>query len=195
LGGKLRYLDEQLEYGDPERTTIRRAEKLLRLYKIENAWIVYLGLLLARLSMERLPEVLTRLHLTNQECAAILRGLEIYSTLSSQKLDIAKSEIYGILHGTADESLAIASCLAPAGSYVRRMTKLYFNQLKTVCIEVSGKDLLKIGLTEGPRIGEVLKALLNAKLNGLVSSKKEELEFVRHLVSVEPLPIPPSMPQ
>jgi tRNA nucleotidyltransferase (CCA-adding enzyme) len=194
LGGKLRYLDEHLEYGEPERKTIRRAEQLLLHYQIDNAWIIYLALLLARLSSERLPDVLARLHMSNDDRTAILRGLEIYSALGNQRKEIKKSEIYDILHDSPDESLAIAACLAPANSYVRRMTKLYFDQLKTVCIEVSGKDLLSIGFSEGPRIGEVLKAVLDAKLNGLVSTKKEELEFVRNLALSELSPAPPSMP-
>jgi tRNA nucleotidyltransferase (CCA-adding enzyme) len=194
LGSNLRYLDENLEYGEPERKTIKRAEQLLAHYQINNSWIIYLALLLARLSIDRLPEVLARLHLSNDDRSAILRGLEIYAALGNQRKEIKNSELYEILHDSPDESLAVAACLAPAGSYVRRMTKLYFDQLKTVCIEVSGKDLLNIGFSEGPRIGEVLKALLDAKLNGLVSTKKEEMEFVKNLVLSERSPAPPSMP-
>jgi tRNA nucleotidyltransferase (CCA-adding enzyme) len=194
LGSKLRYLDENLEYGEPQRKTIKRAEQLLSRYQLNNAWIIYLALLLARLSIDRLPEVLARLHLSNDDRTAILRGLDIYASLGNQPKELKKSELYELLHDSPDESLAIAACLAPAGSHVRRMTKLYFEQLKTVCIEVSGKDLLNIGFSEGPRIGEVLKAVLDAKLNGLVSTKKEELEFVKNLALSERSPAPPSMP-
>jgi tRNA nucleotidyltransferase (CCA-adding enzyme) len=122
-----------------------------------------------------------------------LRGLEIYPALGKENKAMKKSEIYELLHGTSDEALAIAACLAPPGSYVRRMTKLYFDQLKTVNIELSGADLLKIGLEQGPRIGQLLRAVLEAKLDGQVSTKKEELEFVKNLALAELAPTPPSV--
>jgi tRNA nucleotidyltransferase (CCA-adding enzyme) len=193
LGGKLRYLDEHLEFGAPERTAIRRAEQLLARYSLKDIWIICLALLLARLSPTRVPDVLSRLHLSNDERLTVLRGLEIYPALGKENKAMKKSEIYELLHGTSDEALAIAACLAPPGSYVRRMTKLYFDQLKTVNIELSGADLLKIGLEQGPRIGQLLRAVLEAKLDGQVSTKKEELEFVKNLALAELAPTPPSV--
>jgi tRNA nucleotidyltransferase (CCA-adding enzyme) len=179
LGGRLRYLDDQLEYGAAQRSMLRRAEQLLARYPVENPWIVYLALLLGKLPEDRLPDVLSRLHLSNEETSIILRGLGIMRSLANQANTIKKSEIYELLSGSHEQSLAIAACAAPAGSPVRRLTKLYMDKLQTVGIELTGKDLLKMGFAEGPHIGQLLKALLTAKLDGAISTKAEELAFAK----------------
>jgi len=38
---------------------------------------------------------------------------------------------------------------------------------------------LKIGLTPGPLFSKTLQAVLEAKLNGLVKTREDELAFVR----------------
>ncbi len=195
LGGKLRYLDEQLEYGPQERKVIRRAEQLLSRYSLSNIWVVYLALLLARLSKTRLPEALARLHLTNEERDIILNGYRLYPVLAEKSKDTTHSEIYELMHGSPDEALAIAACLASPGSFVRRMSKIYFDDLKEITTNISGKDLKQLGLTEGPQIGQALRALLEAKLNGLVSTEKEEMDFVKKYVASAQALAPPSVPQ
>jgi tRNA nucleotidyltransferase (CCA-adding enzyme) len=51
--------------------------------------------------------------------------------------------------------------------------------LRNVSITVSGKDLLDMGLASGPVFSKLLQAVLEAKLNGLVKTREDELGFVR----------------
>jgi tRNA nucleotidyltransferase (CCA-adding enzyme) len=185
LGAKLRYLDEELEYGPPERKLIRRAEQLLVRFPIGQPWLVYLALLVGRLSPERLENVLTRLHLVSDEKAVAMRGLGILGNLAGANKNLKRSEIYELLHGLPDASLAIAACQARPGSVVRRMIRLYFEELKHVTTDLTGKDLLKMGFAEGPLVGQALQSLLAAKLDGLIASKKDELDFVAKHVSLQ----------
>lgn len=182
LGGKLRYLDEELEYGAPERKLIRRAERLLTRFSLMEEWLVYLALLLSRLSSERLQNVLQRLHLNNEEKLIIKQGLSVHEQLARLsagfKTTPRNSEVYSCLHGMSDASLAIAACLAIPGSPVRRLIRLYFEELKNVSIQVNGADLLKLGLPEGPDIGKALQILLAAKLDRLVASKEDEIAYI-----------------
>lgn len=46
-----------------------------------------------------------------------------------------------------------------------------------------GRDLLEMGLPSGPKIGEVLRKVAEARLRGEVLSYEDELEFARKLVS------------
>jgi len=179
LGAKLRYLDEELEYGVPERKLIRRAEQLLAHFAVSEPWLIYLALLLGRLNTERIQNVLARLHLAGEDRVLIMRGLELVEQLASMNKMGKSSEIYAFLHGTPDSALAIAACAGKPGSIARRMIKLYFEELKHVKTILSGQDLLTLGFTEGPSIGTALHDLLAAKLDGLVSSKEDELKYIK----------------
>jgi tRNA nucleotidyltransferase (CCA-adding enzyme) len=46
-------------------------------------------------------------------------------------------------------------------------------------LEITGEDLKRLGYPAGPRIGEALRATLEAKLNGEVSGREAELEYAR----------------
>lgn len=49
-------------------------------------------------------------------------------------------------------------------------------------IHVSGHDLRNLGITPGPHYQKILRKVLNAKLNGRVKTKEEELAFIRRLI-------------
>lgn len=179
LGGKLRYLDAELEYGLPVRSLLRRAERLLEHYPVEDNWLVHLGLLISGLDKQRLENTLDRLQLQVDQKQKILSGLRLPDQIGTPELEPKRSETYRLFHGQPKESLAIAACLARPGSLTRRMIKLYLEQLDDISIELTGADLLKLGFSQGPELGRVLDALLDARLDGKVRSREEELAYVR----------------
>ena len=181
LGAKLRYLDEELEYGSIERKLVRRAEKLLQRYSIKAAdhWLVFLALLLARLSTDRLTNVLARLHLSNEAREIILRGLTMDKEIIQSGKHLPRSIIYKIFHNAADASIAIAATLSNPGSPGRRAAKLYLEELRDVHTELHGQHLLQMGFAEGPALGVALTALLDAKLDQLVKTRQQEEDFIR----------------
>ncbi|HEY9785454.1 MAG TPA: CBS domain-containing protein, partial [Candidatus Obscuribacterales bacterium] len=185
IGGRLRYLDAELEYGLPVRSMIRRAERLLEHYSVGEPWIVHLGLLLSRLSEERLPNVLNRLLLPNEQKDYITHGLDIPKRLKEIGGELKRSEIYSLFHGRARESLAIAACLAPPGSPLRRMLKLYLEELADVQVELSGNDLKALGFSEGPAIGEALELLRKARLDGSAKSRADELKLIEDCYGIK----------
>ena len=181
LGAKLRYLDQELEYGATERKLLRRAEQLLERQRVEikEPWLVYLALLLSQLQPDRLTNVLGRMHLANDAKEIILRGLTINKEIEQSGKETKRSQIYKIFHNAADASLAVAASLSSPGSIVRRAAKLYLDELKGVRPELHARDLLQMGFVEGPELGAVLEALLNAKLDQKVRHRQEEEEFIR----------------
>ena len=178
LGGRLRYLDAELEYGLPVRSLLRRAERLLEHYPVEETWLVHLGLLIAGLPKERLEACLERLQLQVDHKQKILSGLRLPDQIGEPEQEPKRSQIYHLFHGQSRESLAIAACLARPGSLTRRMIKLYLDQLGDTEIELTGADLLKLGFAQGPGLGRVLEALLDARLDGSIRSREDELAYV-----------------
>jgi tRNA nucleotidyltransferase (CCA-adding enzyme) len=180
LGAKLRYLDEELEYGIEQRKLLRRAKQLLSRYPLnkEDNWLVYLALLLSNIPSARLENVLARLHLAAEARDSIARGLAIEEQLLRFGKNPKRSQIYAVLHNNNDISLAIAASLSAPGSPVRRSIKLYFEELKEIKTDLDGEDLLKSGFKEGRELGKALQALLNAKLDQIICNRQEELAFI-----------------
>ena len=56
----------------------------------------------------------------------------------------------------------------------------YHTQLRNAAITITGKDLLKMGLTPGPIFSNTLQAVLEARLNGRVKTREDEFSFVRN---------------
>jgi tRNA nucleotidyltransferase (CCA-adding enzyme) len=186
LGARLRYLDAELQYTLDVDRAIRWAEKLLAGADLKDPWVVFLGLLISRLPAERVWMVLDRLHMTNEHKLMIEKAFSvreelprIFEELNSDRHGLKDSEIYHLLHGKPDESLAIVACLGSAFSPVRRIIQRYLVKLRNVKVEMTGNDLIDLGVKQGPAIGKVLAALLDARLDGLIDDREGELRFAR----------------
>jgi len=73
----------------------------------------------------------------------------------------------------------LAGAIASDNSAARDWLDLYLERLRHVKTSLDGEALQQIGMSPGPRLGEMLGALLQAKLDGLVKTRADELEFVR----------------
>ena len=69
--------------------------------------------------------------------------------------------------------------LAHRDARVRRRLDDYLRRLRGVATLLDGRDVMALGVEEGPAVGEMLRALLMARLDGEVSSREEEERFVR----------------
>jgi tRNA nucleotidyltransferase (CCA-adding enzyme) len=186
LGARLRYLDAELQYTLEVDRAIRWAEKLLAGAGLKDPWVVFLGLLISRLPGERVWMVLDRLHMTNEHKLMIEKAFSvreelprIFEELNRNRHGLKDSEIYHLLHGKPDESLAIVACLGVAFSPVRRIIQRYLVKLRNVKVELTGNDLIALGIKQGREIGKVLGALLDARLDGLINDREGELRFAR----------------
>lgn len=90
----------------------------------------------------------------------------------------APSVIYDLLRGYGMVSL-ISSSLGAGSETVAEHIELYLNVLRHVNPTLTGEDLIKLGVPKGPKIKEVLQHLREARLDGKVTSRKEEEEMVR----------------
>ena len=68
------------------------------------------------------------------------------------------------------------------GSAVGQKLVLYLDELQSIRTVLDGNDLIAMGVSEGPRIGELLSALLETKLDGLLSTRGDEEAYLRKLI-------------
>lgn len=182
VGGNLRYLDTELRYDGLVRRHLRLTERLLQRFHLADSWLVYLGILVSQLPPERLDCVLQRLQLAQDEMAQIKQGILLSGGFGGDS-NLRRSEIYERLHGVKDHSLAIAAVLAAPGSGVRRAINIFLQELKDLKVSMSGEDLLRMGVKEGPQVGQILARLHEAKLDGTLKSSADEKDYVRQLLT------------
>ena len=61
----------------------------------------------------------------------------------------------------------------------QKAISLYITKLSSVKPQITGDNLIALGLEPGPQFKTILEAVLKAKLDGLVKTKPDELRFVR----------------
>lgn len=100
-------------------------------------------------------------HLLNgivKEMEFILEGIDRISSGDAPK---KRYLTYKILYNKKVESIACANLLSGDSEWIR----LYMTELSHVKVHLTGGDLKRIGIHEGPRIGELKEELLIYKLN------------------------------
>jgi tRNA nucleotidyltransferase (CCA-adding enzyme) len=67
---------------------------------------------------------------------------------------------------------------------VRRMISHYFYKYRDTRTELKGRDLQVLGLEPGPVYRRILDELLDARLNGRLQSRQDEVDYVlRHFAA------------
>jgi tRNA nucleotidyltransferase (CCA-adding enzyme) len=95
--------------------------------------------------------------------------------------DIERSALYRSLGGYAPETLILAMARWP-GSRAADRVALYLSELQGTTTELSGHDLAAIGVPEGRSVGRILSGLLEARLDGRVTSRDDELRLARKMM-------------
>ena len=202
-GDRIRYeLECILKEEFPEKV-LRRADELGVLPKLHsalkgNGWLaekfgqarrlsspnappigLYLALLAYSLTSKQNEQFTSRLRLA-KSLAQTLRdtnGIKAkLQSLANPKL--TPSGIYRLLHGYSPLAIT-ANSLACDLPVARRHINLFLNKLRYIKPALNGDDLIRMGITPGPRIKEALQLLHEARLDGKVTSKQDEEELVK----------------
>ena len=160
---------------------LARLRALAQQYELDvPAWRVALIALARKLPPDEVYDWLQRLKMRRRDAeqiaAAVTVGPRIVERLRNRDVEPA-------------ETVALADRYAPdAPLFALALTELeplhdYFRGLRDIRLEVTGSDLAALGLSESPRVGEVLAELRRRKLNGELDGRESELEAARELIS------------
>jgi tRNA nucleotidyltransferase (CCA-adding enzyme) len=103
---------------------------------------------------------------------------------------VKSSTLYNELSAFKTE-LVLYMMASTAREDVKRAISQFITRLRYVTVALRGEDLKKMGLKPGPIFRETLRAVLNAKLNGRLITKNDEIQFVRRYVQQTPTPTRP----
>ena len=66
----------------------------------------------------------------------------------------------------------------------KKNISLYLTSLRSITVQLTGDDLKAMGIPPGPRYRRILADLHDAKLDGLVKDREEELAFARERAGI-----------
>lgn len=142
--------------------------------------IIYLALSTWALSREELENFIHMLRFSGEQ-ARVLRDLsELKRNLSLlEPQELLPSEICRILEPYHIQSIK-ASALAIDNAFIKQRLNRYLSELRHITPSLNGDDLKHLGIKQGKRMGEILRLLKNARLNGIVTTREEEEALVRN---------------
>jgi len=94
---------------------------------------------------------------------------------------LTPSQTYRLLIGLPDEGLALLVAQA-ASAGVKRLLAAYLTTYQPTRLAISGRNLVSMGLQSGPVYKRVLDRVLDAKLDGKVTTAREERALAQRLV-------------
>ena len=158
---------------------------LLFLEQSYKKWIVYFLVLIRSCKSHISKEICRRFELKPEDekilCAERFEADKCIFWLE-QNLAVSDSAIYRKLNGFKIESILFMMAVAKKKA-VKKSISHFFTDLRRTQLSLKGRDLKKMGLKPGPVYRQVLEAVLDAKLDGTLKSKKDEIEFARRLVA------------
>ncbi|MDM7998727.1 MAG: CCA tRNA nucleotidyltransferase [Dehalococcoidia bacterium] len=95
---------------------------------------------------------------------------------------LAPSAVFELLQGYSLASIQ-ACAIATDSAVVRERLTLYLTRWRRVRTGLDGSALQKMGVPAGPELGRLLKELRDAKLDGRIVTREDEIELVQRWLS------------
>jgi len=151
-------------------------------------WLLYLMAILERLDRPERIVVSQRFQLTT----AVQEMLRHYKSNTRDirlrllnRPDLKPGLLYFSLREFPLEVLLYAMARSSEDS-VRPQIARYLRELRAVKLSIKGDDLLKLGIPRGPQIREVLDEVLKAKLDGICTSREEQMACAERIAAALP---------
>jgi tRNA nucleotidyltransferase (CCA-adding enzyme) len=144
------------------------------------AWRLGLALLARDMTSDEAYDWLERLKVRRRDVNRIVEAItvapRIGERLRRERLEPAQVAVLADMFAPDAPLVALARDDQPA-------LRDYFTRLRGVQLEITGSDLAALGLSESPRVGEVLAELRRRKLNGELDGRESELAAARQLIA------------
>lgn len=144
---------------------------------------LYLALLAYCLSQEESEDLLARLRIRGEIARVMHQTIKLKQVISAlARPRLARSAIYHLVERYSPESI-LATALASDSRLVQQRLELYLTELRRVKPALSGDDLQAMGISPGRKLGQVLRALHDARLDGKVQTREQEEDLARGLIA------------
>ncbi|MBI5145394.1 MAG: CCA tRNA nucleotidyltransferase [Candidatus Omnitrophica bacterium] len=148
-----------------------------------DVWLVYFMGLLEHLKLSQVKVICARFAFRRGETKRILnyKKLKARFILNLKKKKIKPSQIFQKLEPLSYEVIIIIKAKFKDKLIHKRIAD-FFEIYNGMRIVISGADLQRLGVSPGPYYQKIFSQVLNAKLNGRLRSREEELALIKKLI-------------
>ena len=184
--GLLRFIHPRLRFGEKEREVIGNIIGTLAWYRLLflkercDPSLVYMMGLLDPLKLKEIDEFCIRLAVPGRlrEKLVTARKTGVIAMRRLARGGLKDSELYHLLKPLQMEALIYIT--AKGGETVKKEVSHYITHLMEIKTALSGNDLKKsFELKPGPEFKKILAGLLDARLEGIVKTREEEMKWVK----------------
>jgi tRNA nucleotidyltransferase (CCA-adding enzyme) len=180
-------LDRRMEKNLIETQRAMSWYKLLYLEESCHQWLVYLFTILTNSTYSELKIFCMKFEFSERHKNEFLKEKEetdkILKELGRTRR-LRPSEIYWLLHERSHESLIYLIAMARKKT-AKKAVSHFVTHLRYYKTHIHGADLKQMGYKSGPIFKTILTHLLEAKLDGEVENKADEVEFIRRNYPLE----------
>ncbi len=145
-------------------------------------WMVYLLAIMGRSRLTELNSFCLRF-VENPKITGYLLLQKEYADKAAYRLarsnNLSNSQIAALLEELSIEGLLYLMSITRK-NHMKKSISLYVTTLRQVRAELTGQDLVNLGYTPGPLFKKILTKLRNARLDGLVYDRDEELALLKN---------------
>ena len=184
--GLLRFISLEIKFTEKLRRLLEEVKRviawhnLLYLEESFDPWKVYLHGLTSSINPASFKELIGKMGMIDSDGRRMIYQRENSNDLSDvlYRFDGDNFHLYTLLAPYDTETLLYI--MAKAGNEkTKRLISTFFTKLKGVKTRLRGKDLIRLGLKPGPVFKEVFDRLLEARLNGFIKTREDEIVFVK----------------
>ncbi|MCK4994417.1 MAG: CBS domain-containing protein [Candidatus Omnitrophica bacterium] len=187
---ELKFIHQRLRFNKKMQQSLESIEEVLAWYKLSffqgqlKRDILYLLVILDDLTIKETQEVFNNFNFKKsvQDCVFLSKERQQKTHQAINKSNkMQPSTLYSLFKPLPIEVLlffmAMTKIMKKKEFYIKFLRK-YAN----IKLQITGHDLKKNVAFAGPRFKQALKKTLYAKIDGLITTKKEELEFANKII-------------
>lgn len=149
-----------------------------------DLYLMYLMALADSLDLKGMRDVCSKFVFRKGETKRLIatkKNVKKVITLLSSGKAVMPSAVYSALERLSYETILFALAKAD-NAMVKKRVGLFFKKYNGARIKLGGEDLKKLGVKPGPGFKKILGKILFAKLDGKISSKKDEMEYLKTII-------------
>ena len=183
----VQFIHPKFTFDDSKRALCETIRDVISWYELSfledtyERWKIYFLALLEGLNKSEMVNLCKRLSMPEKEQKEMLHNREqtknVLSKMVKQK-SLKNSELYHLFNSLSTECLIYLMAKVTKRE-AKKALSTFLSQLRHATVETKGEDLKKLGFPPGKIYKKILDTLLDAKLDGKVQNRQEEIAYVK----------------